>query len=126
RQDGRVLVGSTEEDVGFDKTPTEAAGTALRTLAAETVPVLGEAMVEKHWAGLRPGSADGRPYLGLVPGYDNIYVSAGHFRSGLQLSIMTGVLMRAILLGQQPLLDISPFRPERIVTHPLPWIAHAQ
>lgn len=126
RQDGRVLIGSTEEDVGFDKTPTESVGVTLRALAAETVPALATAPVEKHWAGLRPGSADGRPYLGLVPGYDNMYVAAGHFRSGLQLSIMTGVLMRAMLLGQQPILDMTPFRPERPITNPIPWIAHAQ
>lgn len=126
RQDGKVLIGSTEEDVGFDKTPTESVGATLRALAAETVPALATAPVERHWAGLRPGSADGKPYLGLVPGYDNMYVAAGHFRSGLQLSIMTGVLMRAMLLGQQPILDMTPFRPERPITNPIPWIAHAQ
>lgn len=126
RQDGKVLIGSTEEDVGFDKTPTESVGATLRALAAETVPSLATAPVERHWAGLRPGSADGKPYLGLVPGYDNMYVAAGHFRSGLQLSIMTGVLMRAMLLGQKPILDMTPFRPERPITNPIPWIAHAQ
>lgn len=126
RQDGKVLIGSTEEDVGFDKTPTESVGATLRALAAETIPALATAPVERHWAGLRPGSADGKPYLGLVPGYDNMYVAAGHFRSGLQLSIMTGVLMRAMLLGQKPILDMMPFRPERPITNPIPWIAHAQ
>jgi glycine oxidase len=125
RQDGRVLVGSTEEDVGFDKNTTDSAGLALRELAARLVPPLGDAAVEKHWAGLRPGSADGRPYLGLVPATANLYVAAGHFRSGLQLSIITGMLMRDVLLGRPPAMDMTPFRPDRPITNPQPWIAHA-
>lgn len=126
RQDGHVLVGSTEEDAGFDKTPTDSVGTKLKQLAAKTVPSLEQAAVERHWAGLRPGSPDGRPYLGAVPGYHNLYVAAGHFRSGLQLSIMTGVLMRDMVLGQTPTMDITPFRPDRPTSTPTPWIAHAQ
>jgi glycine oxidase len=126
RQDGRVLVGSTEEDVGFNKNTTEAVGEQLRNLASRTVPRLAEARVEKHWAGLRPGTPDGRPYLGLVPGTSNLYVAAGHFRSGLQLSIITGMLMRDVLLARPPLLDLTPFRPDRPIASPQPWIAHAQ
>jgi glycine oxidase len=125
RQDGRVLVGSTEEDVGFDKQTTAEAGEKLRELAAHTVPVLREAPVENHWAGLRPGSADGRPYLGRVPGMQNLFVAAGHFRSGLQLSIMSGLLMRDVLLGRPPSMDLAPFSPDRPVQPPDSWIAHA-
>jgi glycine oxidase len=134
RRDGRILIGSTEEDVGFDKSTTESAKESLRDLAARTVPCLANAPVEKHWAGLRPGSPDGKPYLGQVPGYENLYVAAGHFRSGLQLSIITGILMRDLLLGRSSFLassggegmDLTPFRPDRPATHPQPWIAHAQ
>jgi glycine oxidase len=132
RQDGHILVGSTEEDVGFDKRTTESAKEALLDLAARTVPCLVNAPMEKHWAGLRPGSPDGKPYLGQVPGHANLYVAAGHFRSGLQLSIITGMLMRDLLLGQARLDaeegggDLTPFRPDRPITHSQPWIAHAQ
>jgi glycine oxidase len=126
RQDGRVLVGSTEEDVGFDKSTTDVVGEQLRSLAARTVPRLAAARVETHWAGLRPGTPDGRPYLGLVPDTSNLYVAAGHFRSGLQLSIITGMLMRDVLLARPPLLDLTPFRPDRPIASPQPWIAHAQ
>jgi len=126
RQDGRVLAGSTEEDVGFDKSTTVEAGDTLRALAAATVPALAEAVVERHWAGLRPGSPDGKPYLGQVPGTTNLFVAAGHFRSGLQLSIITGMLMRDMLLGRPPMMDLSPFLPDRPITAPQPWIAHAQ
>lgn len=135
RQDGRILIGSTEEDVGFDKSTTDSAKESLRDLAAGTVPCLAGVPIEKHWAGLRPGSPDGKPYLGQVPGYENLYVAAGHFRSGLQLSIITGILMRDLLLGRAPPatlppgergMDLTPFRPDRPIMHPQPWIAHAQ
>lgn len=126
RGDGRILVGASEEDVGFDKTPTKDVGQALQALAMQTIPCLSHANIEHHWAGLRPCSTDGRPYLGQVPGYQGLYVAAGHFRSGLQLSIMTGILMRDMLLGQPSIQDITPYRPDRPVTQPIPWIAHAQ
>ncbi|MBL8824494.1 MAG: glycine oxidase ThiO [Planctomycetia bacterium] len=126
RGDGRILVGASEEDVGFDKTPTDDVGHALHSLATQTIPALSHANIEHHWAGLRPCSTDGRPYLGQVPGYQGLYVAAGHFRSGLQLSIMTGILMRDMLLGQPSIQDITPYRPDRPVTQPIPWIAHAQ
>lgn len=126
RGDGRILVGASEEDVGFDKTPTKDVGQALQALAMQTIPCLSHANIEHHWAGLRPCSTDGRPYLGQVPGYQGLYVAAGHFRSGLQLSIMTGILMRDMLLGQPSIQDITPYRPDRLVTQPIPWIAHAQ
>ncbi|MBI2827003.1 MAG: glycine oxidase ThiO [Planctomycetia bacterium] len=113
RADGRVLVGSTEEDVGFDKQTTAEAIAGLLSFATELVPALAAAQLETCWAGLRPGSADGRPYLGRVPGYDNMFVAAGHFRSGLQLSPGTAVLMRQAILGQATDVDLSTFGVDR-------------
>jgi glycine oxidase len=113
RSDGRVLVGSTEEDVGFDKNTTASAVRDLIHLAVGYVPALANCPVERCWAGLRPGSADGKPVLGGVPGLENLFVAAGHFRSGLQLSAITGILMTQLLLGEQPELDLTPFRLDR-------------
>ncbi|HQR08290.1 MAG TPA: glycine oxidase ThiO [Gemmatales bacterium] len=126
RQDGRILIGSTEEDVGYDKNTTEEASTKLRSFAARLIPSLADAPIEKQWSGLRPGSSDGRPFLGLVPHYQNLFVAAGHFRAGLQHSIMTGIVMRDVLLNQPNNIDITPFKPDRTITKPIPWIAHAQ
>jgi len=126
RQDGRILIGSTEEDVGYDKTPTEEASINLRSFAARLIPSLADAPIEKQWSGLRPGSSDGRPFLGLVPNYQNLFVAAGHFRAGLQHSIMTGMVMRDVLLNQPNNVDLAPFKPDRTITKPIPWIAHAQ
>src|SRR5205085_9865198 len=85
RADGRVLVGSTEEEAGFDARPTAGAIAGLLEFAAELVPSLADAPLEKCWAGLRPGTPDGLPFLGPVPGLENVFVAAGHFRSGIPL-----------------------------------------
>ncbi len=110
REDGRVLVGATEEEVGFDKRTTDVAIQELRDLARELVPALREAVVEQTWAGLRPASFDGFPYLGKLPGLDNGYVAAGHFRSGLYLSPATAVVMRQVICGEKPEIDLTPFQ----------------
>jgi glycine oxidase len=113
RPDGRVLVGSTEEDAGFDKRTTTEAIRDLLALACELVPALAEASLERCWAGLRPGSPDGLPYLGAVPGCSNLFVAAGHFRSGIQLSPGTAEVMTALLRAEQPTLPLEAFRLDR-------------
>jgi glycine oxidase len=113
RPDGRVLVGSTEEDAGFDKRTTAGAIGDLLKLAATLVPALAGAEVERCWAGLRPGNPDGSPYIGPVPGYENLLVAAGHFRSGIQFSAGTGLLLKEHLLGQPLTVPLDPFRLDR-------------
>jgi glycine oxidase len=113
RADGRVLVGSTEEDVGFDKRTTASAVADLIGLATRLVPRLADAPVERCWAGLRPGSHDGLPYLGVVPGWDKVYVAAGHFRAGIQLSPATALVMKELLLGKPTSFSLEPFRLDR-------------
>jgi len=113
RSDGRVLVGSTEEDAGFDKRTTAASLADLLTLATLLVPALGQAPLERCWAGLRPGTPDGLPYLGAVPGWANLFVAVGHFRSGIQLSPGTGLVMKELLLGEPLSLPIEAFALDR-------------
>jgi glycine oxidase len=113
RGDGRVLVGSTEEDAGFDARPTAAPIAELLDFAAQIVPELAKAAVERCWAGLRPGSPDGKPFLGVVPGMDNLFVAAGHFRAGIQLSPATALVMKELLLGQKPTIALDDFRLDR-------------
>jgi glycine oxidase len=110
RDDGRVLVGSTEEEAGFDKSTTKEAIRELTQLAIDLVPTLRHAQVERTWAGLRPGSFDGLPYIGPIPGSENGFVAAGHFRSGLHLSTGTAVVMGQLIRGLQPEIDLSPFQ----------------
>ncbi len=113
RADGRVLVGSTEEDAGFAATPTAGGVAGLLAFAASLVPDLAAAPLVRCWAGLRPGSPDGLPYLGAVPGWDNLFVAAGHFRAGLQLSAATGLVLSEVLAGRPPSLPLEPFRLDR-------------
>jgi len=113
RPEGRILVGSTEEDAGFEKCTTAAGIAGLLDFALSLAPGLKGAQLEQCWAGLRPSTLDGRPYLGKIPGIDNGYVAAGHFRSGLQLSAGTAAVMSRLMRGLDPQLDLTPFRVDR-------------
>jgi glycine oxidase len=114
RTDGRILVGSTEELAGFNAQPTVEGIQGLLQMAVTLVPSLATTPMERCWAGLRPGSSDGLPYIGKVPGLTNLFVAAGHFRSGLQLSPATGQLLcEWICQGQPTSLSLEPFRLHR-------------
>jgi glycine oxidase len=113
RTDGRVLVGSTEEDVGFVKHTTASAIAELLSFGCRLVPALADASVERSWAGLRPGSPDGLPFIGPTPGADNLIVAAGHFRAGIGLSPATGMIIKEFILGQPLTVPIEAFRVDR-------------
>lgn len=113
RPDGRLLVGATEEHVGFEKRTTAGAVADLIAFAVDLVPELADAEVEQAWAGLRPGSPDRRPFLDRVGSFENLFVAAGHFREGLQTSPATAVLMREMILEQPLSFSPEPFRVER-------------
>ncbi len=113
RLDGRVLVGSTEEDVGFDARPTASAIGELLAFAVGLVPDLADTALERCWAGLRPGNPDGLPFLGAVPGYRNLFVATGHYRSGIQLSPATGLVMQQLLTNRTPLIELDAFGLDR-------------
>lgn len=103
RRDGHIVVGSTLQDVGFDKQPNEAA--SLIQSAARLLPALAGIKPIRHWAGLRPGSPEGIPYMGQLPDRPDVYVCAGHFRNGLVLSPASAQFMAQILLGEPTSLD---------------------
>jgi glycine oxidase len=113
RTDGRVLAGATEEHVGFEKGNTPEGVAKLTQFARQLVPSLRDAPVETTWSGLRPGTRDELPFLGLVSDLENLYVAAGHFRSGLMLSPGTGLVMAQRLRGESPAIDLTPFGLER-------------
>lgn len=110
RDDGHVLAGSVEEEVGYVIETTDAAIAQIRQWAEQVLPLLKQCPVEKTWAGLRPGSFDGWPYLGRVPGFENLFLAAGHYRSGLHLSCATAVVMANHIQGLDNPIDLQPFR----------------
>jgi len=113
RDEGRILVGSTEEHVGFAKVTTPEAITGLAEFARTICPILVGAPIEKHWAGLRPGSVDTRPYLGPAPGFNNLFLATGHNRAGLQLAPGSAAMIAAMVLGRDPAIDPRAFRLDR-------------
>lgn len=117
RPDGRILVGSTEEDVGFEKRNTASAVADLIQFATRLVPPLAEATLERTWSGLRPGSPDGLPSLGVVPETENLYIAAGHFRSGLQMSPGTAQIMLELMTGQDPSIPLDGLHLNRSAQH---------
>jgi glycine oxidase len=85
----------------------------LLEFAFSVVPALREAPVERCWAGLRPGTPDGMPFLGKVPGIDNLFVAAGHYRAGIQLSPATGLVVKEMMLGEPTTIPLDAFRLDR-------------
>jgi glycine oxidase len=111
RRDGHVLVGSTLEFAGFDKTPTDTALASLKASAEALLPALAGAEVVGHWAGLRPGSPDGIPFIGPVPGHEGLWLNCGHYRNGLVLAPASCQLLVDLMLGREPIVDPAPYAP---------------
>ncbi|MFG6668758.1 glycine oxidase ThiO [Halomonas sp. HNIBRBA4712] len=113
RSDGLLLVGSTLEEAGFDKTTDAAARASLVQSAEAIVPALADYPVAHHWAGLRPGAPDGLPFIGALPGFESLSLNAGHYRNGLVLAPASTHLLVDTLLARTPLIDPAPFLPTR-------------
>lgn len=126
RPEGRLLVGSTEEDAGFDRRPTAGGVAGLLALAHRLVPAAAGAVFDRAWGGLRPGSPDALPVLGAAPAFDNLYLATGHFRSGFELSAGTAVVMAQLLRGEEPEPALDAFSPARFAAVPRPAASAAR
>lgn len=109
RRDGHILIGSTLEHTGFVKETTGEAKEALYRSAVELFPLLKRTPIEDHWAGLRPGSPSGIPYIGAYPGTEGLYLNAGHFRNGVVTGPASACLVTDLILGRAPIVDPSPY-----------------
>ena len=102
-----ILCGSTDERVGFDSGVTDDGLAALEVRARALCPALGRVVTRTSWAGLRPGSLDGLPFIGRVrPG---LWAATGHYRNGIVLAPATAALLGSLLLGGTPGRDPAPF-----------------
>jgi glycine oxidase len=108
RPDGRLLVGATVEDAGFDQRVTAEGVATLLAAALRAAPALGGFTLSETWAGLRPDSPDGRPYIGAtsIGGY---FVAGGHYRNGILLAPITAELLADAVEGRPSSLDTAPF-----------------
>jgi glycine oxidase len=112
RSDGRMLIGATVEEAGFDKQTVPETILKLRQAALDLVPKLADARILEAWAGLRPGTPDGLPILGATPtpGY---FVATGHFRDGILLAPVTARAMAEVMTGQTPSWQFVAFTVQR-------------
>lgn len=109
RRDGHLLVGSTLEDVGFDKSTTVEARDSLRQRAQMLLPALREMPLVQHWSGLRPASPRNIPTIGRHPKLENLYLNSGHFRYGVTMAPASAAILMNELNGVEQPFDVSPY-----------------
>ena len=112
RSSGRVLVGTTVEDAGFDKSVKPETINQLHNAAAKYVPELASASVSESWAGLRPGTPDDLPIMGQADSR-GLFVATGHFRNGILLAPLTALVMANMIEDKPAGHKISAFAPSR-------------
>jgi glycine oxidase len=116
RADGRVLVGATSEDFGYEKKVTPEGLRELATLVRELVPNLAEHRVLDHWSGLRPGSADGLPAIGPDPRTESGYLwAAGHGGYGMMQGPASARAVADLVLQRDPPMSLDAVRPARLL-----------
>jgi glycine oxidase len=112
RSDGRIVIGSTLEDAGYDKRIDSSTIQRLHQAAIHLAPALAQARLHEAWTGLRPGTPDDLPILGAseIPGY---FAATGHFRDGILLAPITAQIIGDLITGKPPEHDLSAFSPQR-------------
>ncbi|MDD4964533.1 MAG: glycine oxidase ThiO [Gallionella sp.] len=110
RRDGHVLIGSTLEDVGFDKSTTHSASETLFEHACQLYPAWRKQPIIEHWAGLRPGSRDNIPTIGRHAELSNLYANTGHFRYGVTMSFASAEILLNEIEGKVQPFDVSAYR----------------
>ena len=114
RLDGKILAGSTVEQDGFNKTTSTEARERLSGFALKLLPALKNAPLIHHWAGLRPGTEHGIPYIDKHPEICNLSINAGHFRNGLVMGPASAQLMVDLILNRPTAVDPEPYRLDRL------------
>ncbi len=108
RSNGRLVIGSTLEDAGFEKRVDPAAIQHLHQAAAILAPNIGQAKILEDWAGLRPGTPDKLPILGTTE-IDGYFLATGHYRDGILLAPITAKLMTQVIRGEKPEFSLAAF-----------------
>lgn len=114
RQDGHVVCGSSMDHVHFDQRPSIQTQKNIYKACIEMVPELEHFPVVKQWAGLRPSSPTGIPYIGQIPDLSNLWANFGHFRNGLCMGPASARLLTQLMLKQPTLEATSAYSTERL------------
>lgn len=113
RRDGRLVLGATVEEAGFDPRLTPRAMAGLLSAATQMLPGVGDSALQEMWVGYRPATPDRLPLIGSYAGVQGLTVATGHYRNGILLAPVTADLVSDLVLGRTPRLDISAFAPDR-------------
>jgi glycine oxidase len=116
KPDGSIWIGATEEEAGFDDSVTPDGLAWLSVAAGRLISELGEARVTRMWAGLRPGTPDGVPLLGPVPGVSRLSLATGFTIGGVMYAAIAAQLLAREIVGQGAQTPLAPCRPERLTT----------
>jgi glycine oxidase len=120
RDDGRIVIGATVEERGYDDRVSRVEVDALIAAAGDVVAGLAEAPVVERWAGLRPGTPDSLPVLGADPETEGLLYATGHYRNGILLAPLTGACVAALAAGRPTPVDLTAFAPDRPAL--TPWM----
>ena len=115
RSDGRLLIGATLERAGFDVRVSAGGVAGLLTRAIRAMPGLAQLPIVETWAGLRPGTSDGRPLLGPTS-LEGYFIAGGHFRNGILLTPISALILADYVEGKTSSIDCTPFTPTRFAT----------
>ncbi|MFL5870713.1 MAG: glycine oxidase ThiO [Solirubrobacterales bacterium] len=121
RADGRLIVGATVEERGFDTAVTAGGVHELLREAYRLIPEIAELELVEATAGLRPGTPDNAPLIGRGEP-DGLLVATGHFRNGVLQAPVTADCVAALLAGESPPIDLDPFSPRRFAERPAPTV----
>jgi glycine oxidase len=117
RDDGRLVVGATVEEKGFDTTVTAGGVHELLREAYRVIPEIAELELVETTAGLRPGTPDNAPLIG-ESATEGLLIATGHFRNGVLQAPLTADCVAALLAGGDPPIDLTPFSPRRFAGRP--------
>ena len=111
---GDLLVGTTQEDAGFDREPTTEARDDIMQRVARIAPAVVDAPIKDVTACLRPYSTDDKPIIGAVPGYDGLYLATGHAFKGVTLALTTGRNLAQLMVEGHSDFPLDEFSPSRL------------
>ena len=112
KDDGRLVIGATNEEMGFDTRLTAGGLFELLRGTWEAVPGIYDLPVLETWTGLRPGSRDNAPILGET-GVENLIMATGHYRNGILLTPITAREIASLILRGENSETIAPFQLSR-------------
>ncbi|MFN4260924.1 MAG: glycine oxidase ThiO [Gemmataceae bacterium] len=113
RDDGRLIIGVTLEEAGFDERVTLAGIHTILSQACAVVPAIGSLELNRAWAGSRPATPDEMPFMGMLPPLHNLWVSTGHYRKGILLAPLCARLLAQSILANHPVDELAHFKPTR-------------